>query len=140
MSSWPEVAIANAFLACLYDGSIPDLPEQVAEAELADQMIPGGFSNPDEEQLIMEVKTWVEKNGLPGGESLYELLDPVGENPVAVLDLAWPDGLQIGLSEPVALLIDEAERTMEIANQCGFKCFTDADSFKTYVQSVSLAA
>ena len=54
---------------------------------------------------------------------------------IAILDLAWPEGLQEGLSQPVALLIDEGRDTEEAANSQGFRFFTDVDTFKKYVGS-----
>ena len=77
--------------------------------------------------------------GPPEGEQLYELADPVSGEPLAIFDLAWPDGLQPGLSEPVALLIDEPMVTHEAANSAGFRFFTDVDSFKAYVEREVLA-
>jgi hypothetical protein len=58
----------------------------------------------------------------------------------AVLDLACPDGLQEGLSRPVALLIDEGQETEEAANRAGYLFFTDAESFRAYVRKEILAA
>ena len=57
-----------------------------------------------------------------------------------MLDLAWPDGLQEGLSQPVALLIDEGQETEEAANRAGYRYFTDAESFRAYVRKEILAA
>jgi hypothetical protein len=57
-----------------------------------------------------------------------------------VFDLAWPDGLQAGLSEPVALLIDEPAETHDAANRAGFRFFTDVDTFRAYVRQEILAS
>ncbi len=58
---------------------------------------------------------------------------------MAVLDLAWPDGLQAGLSVPVALLINEGPETEEAANRAGYRYFTDVDEFRAYVRREILA-
>ena len=65
----------------------------------------------------MAVNEWVVWQGLPEGEFLYELTDPRSGDAVAVFDLAWPDGLQEELSEPVALLIDEPADVHDAANR-----------------------
>jgi len=78
--------------------------------------------------------------GLPEGEFYFELVDPVSQQPVVLLDLAWPDGLQPGYSQPVAVLINEEKETEEAANQAGFLYFIDVESFKRYVQTEVLAA
>ena len=49
---------------------------------------------------------------LPEGEIGWDLEDPVTGELQAIVDLAWPEGLQPGLSQPVALLLDE-ERSGE---------------------------
>ena len=41
--------------------------------------------------------------------------------------LAWPEGLQTGLSKPVALLIDEPPEVLQLANARGFRYFTDLE-------------
>ena len=60
-------------------------------------------------------------------------------DPIAIFDLAWPDGLQEGLSDPVALLIDEGEETEQAANQARYRFFTDVESFRNYVERDILA-
>ena len=82
--------------------------------------------------MLREVREWVQGHGLPAGELAYELCDSDTGTPIAVFDLAWPDGLQQGLSRPVALLIDEDDKVHEAANQAGFLFFTDVDSFRRY--------
>jgi hypothetical protein len=65
---------------------------------------------------------------------MYELSDPATGAPLAVLDLAWPDGLQTGLSKPAALLLDEPGETLDAANAAGYLYFTDPEIFKDYVR------
>ena len=55
-------------------------------------------------------------------------------SPLAILDLAWPNGLQEGYSAPVALLLEEPPETLRIANDYGFRYFTSAAAFKHYVE------
>jgi hypothetical protein len=94
--------------------------------------LPGGFADPEEEALLREVYEWVQNRGLPAGELAYELCDSESGAPIAVFDLAWPEGLQPGLSRPVALLIDEDDKVHEAANQAGFLFFTDVEAFRRY--------
>jgi hypothetical protein len=76
---------------------------------------------------------WIEQNALPPGEIAYELSDPSTGQALAVLDLAWPDGVQRGLSERVCVLLNEPPGTLATASRHGFRCFVSADDFKTYV-------
>ena len=50
-----------------------------------------------------------------------------------MLDLAWPDGVQEGLRQPGAVLLNEGEETLALASSTGFRCFTDVEAFKAYV-------
>lgn len=52
---------------------------------------------------------------------------------MALLDLAWPEGMQPGLSEPVALFINEERETEELVSRAGFKFFTSVEGLKEYV-------
>ncbi|MER3438723.1 MAG: hypothetical protein C4346_14640 [Chloroflexota bacterium] len=129
---------ANEFLDSLAAGSVPaafvavPVMERREEAPL---VVPvGGIVTDDEERLIRECNEWAAHHGLPEGEYMYEIRDPESGAPLAILDLAWPHGLQEGLSVPVALLIDEGQETEEAANRAGFRFFTSVDEFKDYVR------
>jgi len=52
----------------------------------------------------------------------------------ATIDLGWPNGLQEGLSRPIALLINEDDETKEAVNQAGYLFFTDVEKFKRYIE------
>lgn len=58
---------------------------------------------------------------------------------MAVFDLAWPEGLQPGYSQPVAILINEPREVEEVANRAGYRFFTTIAEFKAYVEKVILA-
>ena len=48
---------------------------------------------------------WMDKNGLPLGLLNFAMID--SNNDTVIIDLAWPDGIQLGLSEPIAMLLNE---------------------------------
>lgn len=129
----------NAFLDSLFAGAVPGVESFPSVLGRTQVVIPGGVESEEEERLIQGCNAWVVEQGLPEGEYLYELADPQTGESVAVLDLAWPNGLQEGYSQPVALLIDEGRDTEEIVNCAGYRYFTDVDAFKTYVQQDVLA-
>jgi hypothetical protein len=92
-----------------------------------------------EEQALQASNAWVVEQGLPAGGYPDELLDPRSGEPLAVLDLAWPNGVQEGYSQAVALLLDEAREVEEIANRAGYLYFTNIDAFHDYVRHEILA-
>ena len=107
---------------------ITAIPARQAEA------IPGGVGDAEEEAILKAVNEWLRGHSLPGGHIEHELSDPVTGDPLAILDLAWPNGLQEGYSAPVALLLEEPPETLRIANDYGFRYFISAAAFKYYVE------
>ena len=93
----------------------------------------GGISGEMEEADLVELNDWIESQGLPRGQLGFEYADPDTGELRAVLDLAWPDGLQEVLSQPVAVLLNEGTETLGLASSAGFRCFTDVESFKSYL-------
>jgi hypothetical protein len=65
----------------------------------------------------------------------YDFADPHSGEQKAVFDLAWPNGVQEELSEPVAVLLNEEGGIIAIASQAGFRCFTTTDDFTRYVEN-----
>ena len=122
---------ANTFLDTLYSLS-EDLPSTAYAPVEQGEAAPGGIADVEEEKLLDEVNAWVAERGLPEGEKEYELRDMDTGALLAFLDLAWPDGLQDGLSEPVALLLGEDVRLFKLANNAGFHVFDDPESFRRY--------
>ena len=95
----------------------------------------GGITSEDEEEQLEGLNDWVEKQGLPRGILACDLSDTVTGKQKAVIDLAWPDGIQEELSQPVAVLLNESGKTLSIINQGGFRCFTTIEDFKQYVKT-----
>jgi len=125
---------ANEFLDGLLAGHIgePHLPSDILSGEI---VVPGGISGEEEEELLLAVSEWMMGKGLPEGELLYELADAITGRELAVIDLAWPNGIQEGLSEPVALMINEERDAIQIVSHAGFRCFEDAESLKLYIET-----
>lgn len=77
--------------------------------------------------------------GLPEGIIGYDFADPETGEQKAVFDLAWPHGIQEGLSQPVAVLLNESSEVIAIASQTVFRCFATLREFRRYVESEILA-
>lgn len=136
-------AAGNDLLKKLFAGDVPEpvaVPALAAPGPASPIIVPGDIDSEDEETSLRACNDWLVGQGLPAGELAYELSDPKSGTPVANLDLAWPNGLQEGLSQPVALLIDEEPDVEEIANKFGFRFFTSVEDFKEYVLSEVLAS
>ena len=124
---------ANDFLDQLYHGTMPAAHEPTVTRNQAARARPVSIASDEEEAALLCVMDWMKEKGLPSGELGYEL--PLAEyGDAIVLDLAWTNGIQEGLSRKVALLIDETPETLAIVNHADYEYFTDVDELKRYVE------
>ena len=93
----------------------------------------GGITSEAEEQELEALNDWIAARRLPRGELAFDHADPATGAQMAVFDLAWPDGLQPGLTGPVAVLLNETAEVLAIASAAGYRCFTSRAAFRTYV-------
>jgi hypothetical protein len=99
----------------------------------------GGITSEAQEEETDILNDWVEAQGLPRGVLAFDFADEVSGEQKAVFDLAWPNGIQEGLSQPAAVLLTQNSETLALASRAGFRCFTDAQDFKDYVEKDMLA-
>lgn len=141
---------ANDFLRSLIELPPAQQPGDTQEAALddpgLDAILEGEWSrsievdpSEDNEEILLELNQWVGQLSLPEGELFYELTDPHTGIAQAVLDLAWPQGFQPGLSAPVAFLALENREAVEPAVHAGYRIFHHAPLFRDYVEQEILA-
>ena len=99
----------------------------------------GGITSEKEEQELETLNEWVADQGLPRGIMAYDFADTETGEQKAVFDLAWPNGIQRELSQPVAVLINEGTEVVVLASGSGYRCFTTPTSFKQYVENEFLS-
>lgn len=99
------------------------------------KIVVGSISSEQEENELECLMKWMEERSLFSGIFTYELSNEQNGEQLAVLDLAWPNGIQEGLSEPTAILLNEPPETISLANKNGFRCFTSVLEFKNYVST-----
>ena len=107
--------------------------DSAATWEPVQKSVPGGITSEDEEAQLEALNEWLEQQDLPRGQMSFDYTDDNTGEQLAVFDLAWPDGIQAGLSNPVAVLLDEGAETLAIAARAGYRCFTRIQDFRTYV-------
>ena len=88
-----------------------------------------------EERILTEVREWIVDHGFDAGELNHELVEHDGRVG-AVIDLAWSRGLQVELSEPVALLLNERAEVYQAAVRHGYRPFTDVSELYAYVTDI----
>jgi hypothetical protein len=95
----------------------------------------GGITSEVEEAELESLNDWVEGPGLPRGQIGFDYADPATGAQKALFDLAWPEGLQAGLSAPVAVLLNESADILALASGAGFRCFTTSADFRAYIET-----
>ena len=113
-------------------------PATVEVNERKDMEAVGTVEDTNEETQIQRLNEWIAENGLRKGEVDYELSDPQTGRTKAIFDLAWPEGIQAGMSSPVAVLLDKEK--LEQANEGEFRAFTSVREFRRYVERDILPA
>jgi len=129
---------ANACLAQLLHEDTQVL-DRARPARQGQSVLLGGISSEEEYRELEDLKTWVETKGFAAGVLGCDLVDPETGEQRAILDLAWPDGVQAELSEPVAVLLDESAELISLASAAGFRCFTSVAGFKVYLSKLTVA-
>lgn len=87
-----------------------------------------------EEDKLEKLNDWIAAQGLARGVMAFDFADPVTGAQKAVLDIAWPAGMQEELSQPVALLLNGNSNSIGDANQAGYRCFLTVAELKQYVK------
>lgn len=119
-------------LAAAANDALADLRFGSAETDALPERTAGSIPVDDEDEAeLVAVNDWAGSRGMSLGVFGLELDDDVA----TALDLAWPDGLQHGKSEKVALLLNEPPEVTAAASAAGFRCFTSAAAFKRYVET-----
>ncbi len=121
---------ANKLLNTLYSGEMKEDSLLESGANMVE------YSKTEEEE-IEGMSLWMEENGLNPGTINHELLDDNGDI-AAIIDLAWPQGIQYGLTEPVALLLNETAETQATVSRYGYRYYTSVDEMKAYVEKTYL--
>jgi hypothetical protein len=98
-----------------------------------------GIAVSEEDDEKLECAYWAEEHGLPSPHIDLVYVDVSSGEELAVFDLAWPEGLQPGFSQPAAILLNEPREVEEVANRAGYRFFTTVEEFKEHVEKAILA-
>ncbi len=126
-------AEANKRFEELLHGDIKWLAASASPAVSPDVAVARGVTSEAEELELDALNDWIESEGLLRGHISFDYADPQTGDQKAVFDLVWPDGLQPGLTAPVAVLLNEPVDVLSLASTAGFRCFTSIAEFRNYV-------
>lgn len=116
---------ANAILEDLWKGKLAQPSTPMTKMSVTQ-------SEDNEETVIEELVSWLKNEGFAPGIKDYSAVIGYAGTPI-IIDVAWPDGLQEGFTEPVALMINEEPGDIYRVNAVGYRVFTRADDLKNYV-------
>lgn len=129
----------NGLMAELLHGESKWMERAIEQPTEKIVSIPQGPVVGDEENQLEDLQAWLKEQNLPEGEQDYDFADPDTGKQIAIFDLAWPNGIQKGLSQSVALILDDSNEILPIASRAGFRCFTNISDFKDYIKKEILA-
>ena len=120
---------ANDFLGRLLDGSsapAEDVAEFLEPAPAVTtqtfELQPSGDDGDDEE--IGEILALASRLRIAAPETHHAICDDETGEELAVADIAWPNGIQPGRTQPVAFLVDADAHTEEQLGELGYRFFT----------------
>lgn len=116
---------ANAILEDLWKGKL---------AQPSSPMVQMSVTEPidDEDAVIEGLVEWLVSEGFNPGIKDYSAVIGYAGTPI-IIDVAWPDGLQEGFTEPIALMINEEPGDIYRVNAVGYRVFTRAEDLKGFV-------
>lgn len=115
---------ANGILSALYQGK--DLGELLSASGAGHVRETDEDAGADGFDGLLD---WLSEQGYAGGVSEYG----VNAGPkTEIVDMAWPDGLQTGLGDPVALMVDSTPEARSFVQKAGYRVFESAEALRAY--------
>jgi hypothetical protein len=120
-------AATNAFLESLRASQVVSAVVGSASAVVEDIEI---------DDVLQVVSEWCASLGLARPTVPAEIVDPESGEALVYADAAWMEGLQVGRSEPVALILERDEEVESRLSELGYRFFTSDRSFRNYVEEL----
>jgi hypothetical protein len=95
-----------------------------------------GVEESDTEEGLDALSDWCASHGLARPGIAAEISDPESGEALVYADAAWSDGMQVGRSEKVALVLGRDEETEARLGQLGYRFFTDERALRHYVEEL----
>ncbi len=90
----------------------------------------------NEAEMSAEVQpllAWLTDQGIAAPAIDVEVASADGGKAIAVADLAWPSGVQPGLTEPVALVLDGTPQEVSALSASGYRVPTSVDDLRRHL-------
>lgn len=90
----------------------------------------------EEDEPLDDVQRLVAQLGLAAPETHFELVDDISGEVLAVADLAWPDGVQPGLTQRVAFLLESDPELERRLGEMGYQFFVSKEALAHYLDEL----
>ncbi len=122
---------ANEFLHGLLSGPGPAArPIDVFQASVVTEM-----ESDEERSELEQLASWAVEQGLSKPERDLEISDPESGETIAVAELAWPEGLQVGLGDPVVLDLELTHDGEARLAELGYRAFSDPAHLRRFIEN-----
>ena len=85
---------------------------------------------------LKALSDWCASLGLARPDISGEIVNDETGEPLVYPDAAWPEGMQRGLGEKIALLLEEDEETKSRLGEIGYRFFTSRQALEHYVEEL----
>lgn len=128
---------ANDLLRALFEGAgIPAQPSVRSDTTSFTRVPLESEPQPAEDEEINDVLALVSVLGIARPETHYEICDDETGAVLAAADIAWPQGIQPGRTQPVAFLIGADTPTEEHLGERGYRFFTTKERLVWHLEEL----
>jgi hypothetical protein len=85
---------------------------------------------------VTELLAWIASEGIATPKLDLEIVSPDTQAAIVNADLAWPNGVQEGLGEPVAFELHADESVISALNAIGYRAFATVEGLRKYLETV----
>lgn len=93
-------------------------------------------STDDEDRALVELRDLSGSIGIALPELHFEVTDKESGELLVIADLAWPEGIQPGRTEPVAFLLERDEEMESRLGELGYRFFVNKDRLIWHLEEV----
>ena len=84
---------------------------------------------------INDLLGWISENGFSRPRLDLEIVDPETQVLIVVADLAWPNGVQEGLGDPVAFELHADASIISALNAAGYRAFATVEGLRRHLEA-----
>ena len=123
---------ANDFLGRLFDGSVATDPLPATALPVVSEQ---GADQSEEVDELAGISAWLDSSGYLPGERDFVIADAEDGRELAMVDMAWPQGIAGGYTTPVALLLEPHEQTERELGRIGYRFFVGAEALRSWLET-----